>query len=155
MGFTRVSSLLCICLALLHFSLASSDRDENVRQACSVTRYIDLCVLSLSPYFKTAKTNHTVWARAGVSVALSEIKNTIWFLEKTKNSNNITGRLSRQAISDCVECFHEAVDNVRHSLGMLRELDKLMFNEQMADVTTWVSAALTDEDTCLDGLDEC
>lgn len=46
------------------------------------------------------------------------------------------------------------MDSLHQSLSVLRELDKVIFNQQMADVMTWVSAALTEEDTCLDGIDE-
>ncbi|KAL0420037.1 UNVERIFIED_CONTAM: Pectinesterase inhibitor 6 [Sesamum radiatum] len=92
--------------------------DGYVRDACSVTRYPDLCIRSLSSFSSTAKHSPSKWARAGVSVAIGEAK------------------------------------RVARSLYVLRKLSVRDFGSQVEDVATWVSAALTDEDTCLDGFDE-
>ncbi|KAL2535534.1 Plant invertase/pectin methylesterase inhibitor superfamily protein [Forsythia ovata] len=58
---------------------------------------------------------------------------------------------NKVALLDCVECFQNTLDNLHKSLGVLRKLSFRDFNSQMEDVTTWLSAALTDEDTCSDG----
>uniref|UniRef100_A0A7N1A2E1 Pectinesterase inhibitor domain-containing protein n=1 Tax=Kalanchoe fedtschenkoi TaxID=63787 RepID=A0A7N1A2E1_KALFE len=156
MGLSQAAKLIWLLLCIIwlpRLGLAtSSEADENVREACSVTRYVDVCIHSLAPYStKTPKSNYTAWARAGVSVALLELKNTKGCLEKmNKQSRKWRGG----GIADCVECFGAAVDNLHQSLGVLRELDKVTFDEQMSDVITWMSAALTYEDTCIDGLEE-
>ena len=55
-------------------------------------------------------------------------------------------------MKDCVEELSESVDELRSSIGEMSRLKgrgdfKLMIN----DIQTWVSAALTDENTCSDG----
>lgn len=55
-------------------------------------------------------------------------------------------------MKDCVEELSESVDELRNSIGEMSRLksrssSKLMIN----DIQTWVSAALTDENTCSDG----
>lgn len=139
--------LLLTCLVILS-SFATSSGDDYVQDACSVTRYRDLCVHSLASFSKTAKTSPSRWARAGVSVTIGEAKKVAWYLATSKNGsyNNV--------LSDCVECFQDALDNLHKSLGVLRKLSISEFSSQLDDVTTWVSAALTDEDTCLDGFEE-
>lgn len=42
---------------------------------------------------------------------------------------------------------------LRRSLGELQHLKQATFRWQLSNAETWVSAALTDEDTCLDGFD--
>ncbi|KAL8100976.1 pectinesterase inhibitor 6-like [Apium graveolens] len=135
-------------LALLTDSASSENGDDYVQDACSVTRYRNLCIRSLSPFSTTAKRNPTTWARAGVSVTIGEAKRVANHLRKLSSN---TGGRDKGALLDCVECFQDSIDNLHKSLYVLRELNGQTFNSQMSDVTTWMSAALTDEDTCLDG----
>lgn len=134
-------------LALLTYRASSENGDDYVQDACSVTRYHDLCIRSLSPFSTTAKRNPTTWARAGVSVTIGEAKRVANRLTKL----SFTGGRNKGALLDCIECFQDSIDNLHKSLYVLRELNGQTFNSQMSDVTTWMSAALTDEDTCLDG----
>lgn len=137
------------------YPLASTaaDGDNYVRQACSVTRYTQLCIHSLAPFSSTAKTSPTLWARAGVSVTLSEAKSVARYLVSIERQRSMKSRRSRAALADCVECFQNAIDQLHMSLGVLRSLSKRTFNTQMGDLNNWLSAALTDTDTCLDGFE--
>ena len=47
-----------------------------------------------------------------------------------------------------------AVDELQKSLLEMKNLNGPDFEEKMGNVMTWVSAALTDEDTCMDGFQE-
>ncbi|KAJ9171813.1 hypothetical protein P3X46_015126 [Hevea brasiliensis] len=132
----------------------SNSRDSYVRDACSVTRYQHLCVHSLSSFSRTAGRSPGKWARAGVSVTIGEAKNVTQYLNKLKKYGLMRGGRNRIALSDCIENFHDTIDNLHKSLGVLRNLDATNFDTQMGDVITWMSAALTDEDTCLDGFED-
>ncbi|KAI3679046.1 hypothetical protein L6452_38353 [Arctium lappa] len=131
-------------------SWVSENDGSYVIDACSVTRYQDLCIDSLASYSKTAKKDPSKWARAGVSVTIGETKNTTRYLVGLKKKNCLKGR-NRLALFDCVDVFQDALDNLHKSLGVLRKLNDEIFDTQMEDITTWISSALTDEDTCLDG----
>ncbi|KAJ6401054.1 hypothetical protein OIU84_016466 [Salix udensis] len=134
-------------------SRGSDNGDTNVEEACSVTRYHDLCMHSLASFSRTAGRSPSKWARAGVSVTLGEAKNASQYLNKLKRDRIMRGR-NRIALSDCIECFQDAIDNLHRSLSILRKLDATNFDTQMGDLTTWLSAALTDGDTCLDGFED-
>ncbi|KAK9161581.1 hypothetical protein Syun_007922 [Stephania yunnanensis] len=78
---------------------------------------------------------------------------------KLLNIIRASGRMRRRqmaALSDCLECFEDTMDNAARSAEELRRLssEKSTFEVQMGNVETWMSAALTFEDTCLDGFDE-
>ncbi|MED6155210.1 hypothetical protein PIB30_003403 [Stylosanthes scabra] len=135
--------------------LAKGNNNNNgyVREACSVTRYQDLCVHSLAQFSNTAGTSPSKWARAGVSVTIGEVKKLRAYLAQLKRNGGFMGR-NRAALSDCAEVFDDALDELHRSLGVLRKLSKTTFSTQMEDLNTWISAALTDEDTCLDGFQE-
>lgn len=125
---------------------------DNVREACRVTRYQNLCVHSLAHFSNTAGRSPSKWARAGVSVTIGEVKNVQAYLAQLKRHGDMKGR-NRVALSDCVESFAYALDELHKSLGVLRRLSKSTFSTQMGDLNTWISAALTDEDTCLEGFE--
>ncbi|KAG8389493.1 hypothetical protein BUALT_Bualt02G0235100 [Buddleja alternifolia] len=152
--------LLLLLLLMIMFSCSSASQnkeaDNYVQDACSVTHYRDLCIQSLAPFSNSAKNNPSRWARAGVSVTIGEAKSVAQYLATTKRNKKATlgrGR-NKIALSDCVECFQDTLDNLHKSLIVLRKLSIGQFSSQLDDVNTWVSAALTDVDTCLDGFDE-
>ncbi|KAK4349545.1 hypothetical protein RND71_032300 [Anisodus tanguticus] len=108
---------------------------------------------TLASFSSKAKDNPSKWARAGVSVTISQAKGVTQSLLKLRKHNSLKGR-GRIAVLDCAECLQDALDNLHNSLGVLRKLSSQTFNDQMGDVTTWLSSALTDEDTCLDVLED-
>ncbi|PIM99655.1 Pectinesterase [Handroanthus impetiginosus] len=137
--------LVLLLFITLPCSYASQAKNRNnyVEDACSVTRYRNLCIRTLASFSNTAKHNPSIWARAGVSVTIGEAKKVSKYLATNKI-----------ALSDCIESFQDTLDNLHRSLFVLRKLSILEFTSQLEDVITWVSAALTDEDTCLDGFYE-
>ncbi|KAL8530966.1 hypothetical protein ACS0TY_007834 [Phlomoides rotata] len=154
--FVPLLLLLIVCRLIMFPCFSISDGNDYVEEACSVTRYHDLCVRSLTPFANTAKDNPSIWARAGVSVTIREAKAVAQYLKTlTINHRKLGGRYAN-ALSDCVDSFQTALDNLHMSLDVLRKLSATAteFTSQVEDVTTWVSAALTDEDTCLDGFEE-
>lgn len=59
-----------------------------------------------------------------------------------------------RAVQDCVETIADSVDRLRQSVSELGRMGRAVgedFVWHMSNVQTWVSAALTDDDTCLDG----
>jgi pectinesterase inhibitor-like protein len=58
------------------------------------------------------------------------------------------------AMKDCVEVLSESVDELRRSINEISRLSTSNFELTMSDVQTWVSAALTDENTCTEGFQE-
>lgn len=87
-----------------------------------------------------------------MSVTIGEVKNVTQDLIGLKKQRVMKG-MNIIALSDCIECFEDAVDELYKSLNVLRKLSKSTFDIQMGDLNTWISAALTDEDTCLDGFE--
>ncbi|XP_076933944.1 pectinesterase inhibitor 6-like [Bidens hawaiensis] len=155
MACTRVMLVTFMLLSWLtgpSCSWGSRVGNTYVKEACSVTTHQDLCIHSLSSFSNTAKRDPTKWARAGVSVTIGATKNTTRYLIALRNKNSMKGR-NRFAVLDCLEEFGDALDNLHKALGMLRHISGELFNTQMEDVTTWVSSALTNEDTCLDGFE--
>ncbi|XP_077243336.1 pectinesterase inhibitor 6-like [Tasmannia lanceolata] len=150
------SSSIIVALFLLmvshHGISEAKNGDDYVRDACRVTRYPSLCIHSLASFSDSAKRNPRMWARASVSVTIAEAKSVTAYLSRLKTSRYIRGR-ARLALLDCIESFQDTINELYNSLAELRRLSGKTFNSQIGDVETWVSSALTYEDTCLEGFD--
>lgn len=161
-SFALLLLLLSLILALSpNPSLASRSNNTAdivtrystyVRHACSVTQYQRLCVRTLWPFAIVARNNTSKWTRASVAVTITDTKRILRLLLKTRRS--AVEERERIALSDCRELFVDSLDNLYKSLAVLRTLNADEFQRQMSDLATWLSAALTDEDTCLDGFEE-
>ncbi|KAE9593808.1 hypothetical protein Lal_00036604 [Lupinus albus] len=148
-----------VLLALLFSSLANTSQMvfakgfDNVKEACRVTRYQNLCIHSLSQFSNTAGRSPSKWARASVSVTIGEVKNVQKYLQNLNRNKIIMRGRNRIALSDCIESFADTIDELHKSLNVLRRLSKSIFSTQMGDLNTWISAALTNEETCIDGFE--
>ncbi|KAE8657660.1 gamma-tubulin complex component 4-like protein [Hibiscus syriacus] len=149
MANANIYLTLLLLLSILKWGQSASN---YVQEACSVTTYRALCISTLAPFSSSAKISPSRWARAGVSVTIGETKKVTQYLLKVKKRREMRGRY-RLTLSDCIECFRDAIDQLHCSLGVLRNLSARHFYEQMGDVATWLSATLTDQDTCLDGFE--
>jgi len=58
------------------------------------------------------------------------------------------------AMKDCVEVLSDSVDELRRSIDEMSHIRTSNFELTISDVQTWVSAALTDQNTCTDGFQE-
>lgn len=71
----------------------------------------------------------------------------------SKERGGLAAREAR-AVVDCVENMEDSVDELERCAGEMKDLGGQRMEEKMGNVMTWVSAALTDEGTCMDGFQE-
>ncbi|KAL4199785.1 hypothetical protein AMTRI_Chr03g146580 [Amborella trichopoda] len=154
--------LLLLCIApLLLLTSASSDQQRPsqqqlaaatsfIRASCRTTRYPALCVSSLSAYAPAIRTSPRQLAHAALSVSLTRAKSTSSFVAKLGTTRGLRAR-EAGAIRDCVENMGDSVDEIKRSLGEMGRVGGGTFQWRMSNVQTWVSAALTNENTCVDG----
>ncbi|KNA10723.1 hypothetical protein SOVF_141570 [Spinacia oleracea] len=92
-------------------------------------------------------------ANASLSVTLATTKTTAAFISKMSKGPAIRPR-EAGALKDCLE---ELRDAVRELQGSIKEMSHIKGSNKvgimMNDIETWVSAALTDSDTCMTGFD--
>ncbi|KAF8083448.1 hypothetical protein N665_0772s0017 [Sinapis alba] len=138
-----------------------SDDSDFIETSCNTTLYPDVCVSSLSNFSTYVHNDPSLLARAAISVTLSKA------LELGKYLSNVSTLLETHedgghhhptaaaVFHDCFENLKDAVDEMRGSMKQMRDLISTgsleSFRFQMSNVQTWLSAALTDEETCTDG----
>ncbi|KAL9369193.1 hypothetical protein Peur_040392 [Populus x canadensis] len=126
----RVLSLLLLSFTLYVVSTAgsaSSPRDF-INASCKATHYPELCVECLSSYASGIQRNNRL----------------VWGLKPREY----------QAVKDCIENMGDSADRLSQSVREIGHMGRAVgqdFVWHMSNVQTWVSAALTDENTCLDG----
>ncbi|KAI4344646.1 hypothetical protein L6164_011847 [Bauhinia variegata] len=152
MHLKLASALFVFFVFPVLFSCAAAARKHHeprdlIRSSCSHARYPSLCIRTLSHYEGPAKTPKDL-AQAAVRVSLAHARRVSNYLRS--QSENVSKR-QRVALSDCVEQLSDSVDELRRTLKELQHLRMKTFEWQMSNAQTWVSAALTYDDTCLDG----
>lgn len=139
-------------------SQSSSKSDEFIRSSCSTTRYPRLCYSSLSKHASSIQTNRFILTTTALNLTLASAKSTSAFISSVSlngpGPNGLKPRVAA-ALRDCVEVLGDSVDELRRSVSELGRAEvRPNFEATMSDVETWVSSALTDENTCSDGFEE-
>ncbi|KAI0495563.1 hypothetical protein KFK09_021864 [Dendrobium nobile] len=155
------SLLLLIAVLLTAISPSTASATENssdfIRRSCAVTLYSQLCYNSLKPYESTVRHNPLTLAIAAANVSLAKIKNSS--LQAAELRRSSAGRVSA-ALRDCVELLGTAAELTKQSAAEIQKLGPAAqsggpsFAWEVSNAQTWMSAALTNEDTCIDGFSD-
>ncbi|XP_028097250.1 21 kDa protein-like [Camellia sinensis] len=146
-------SLHCI-VTMADSAIAPDPTSTNfIKASCRATRYPILCVQCLSSYASQIQQSPKQLADAVLAVSLSKAQSTAVFVSKMTQVSGIKPR-EYQAVKDCIENMGDTVDQLKKSIPELNQIGRAGgqdFMWHMSNVQTWVSAALTDENTCVDG----
>ncbi|KAK6926373.1 Pectinesterase inhibitor domain [Dillenia turbinata] len=124
-----------------------------ITNACKSVTYPELCMRSLSSYAFTIKTNPTKLATAALTVSISAAQNTSSLISKLLQKPGLS-RFESATLKDCLSQLGDGIGELNDSLKALKKLNRANMRFQIANVQTWVSAALTNDDTCNDGVSD-
>ncbi|KAL8210122.1 hypothetical protein R6Q57_006854 [Mikania cordata] len=142
---------------LIIFSLAISPTRSNtnfIYKSCHTTLYPELCYLYLSRFTTRIGTSPRLLAQTALAATLSNT----WSTSKKLVTYSRTHKMTRREISAMKDCLEELGDSAYElhismvEMGKVRSGSDFLFN--MNSIETWVSAALTDDDTCIDGFSD-
>ena len=159
--YSKHAILKCLLISLfIHSTLASSRAaqpvpkrsTEFIRNSCRETAYPRLCFSSLAIHANQIRTSPQLLAGTALNVTLSSAKATSNVMLRLSSRHGLKPK-EASAMKDCVEELSETVDELRMSIGEMSRLkgNPSNFRLMINDIQTWVSAALTDENTCTDG----
>lgn len=138
-------------------SSSSAAAANFIKASCSATSYPAVCVQSLSAYANTVKLSRKELAQAALTVTLAKAQATRDFVTRSTKLKGLKAR-EYEAVKDCLEEMGDTVDRLSKSMkelkGMGSQSKAQDFQWHVSNVETWVSAALTDENTCMDGFSE-
>lgn len=121
-----------------------------IKTSCNTTTYPSLCYKSLSPYASSIKTNYIKLCSAALTVTIKAAKKTSALVTKLAQQKGLT-EPEASAIKDCIENIEDTVDELQQTLEAMDNLQGSDRAFQISNAKTWASAAITDEDTCMDG----
>lgn len=134
----------------------ASDSGESLKTVCSVTQYLDSCISSISALNDPPKSDPVHFFNLSLQASQRELAG-LSSLPKALISKSNDPR-AESALSDCVKMFDDSLSQVNRSAELMkvavRPGEKLLTEMRISDMQTWISAAMTDQETCLDGLDE-
>lgn len=145
----------------LSFSTAPEAPTEFIRSSCKVTRYPHLCeqcLMAFTPPIQRRSPRQLAHAALKVSADRS-FAASAFVRRMSAGSKPSTARKSRGggAVRDCVETIGDSADRLRQSVEEMERMGRygsVSFGWHLSNVQTWVSAALTDQSTCLDSLSQ-
>ncbi|EXB90904.1 21 kDa protein [Morus notabilis] len=142
---------------------SSTNGTDFIRTSCVTTLYPDVCFTALSRYAAAVQRNPEQLARVAISVSLAKVKHVAAYVSNvSRQADYGANPRAAAALHDCFSNFGDAVDEIRGSLRQMRHLNVggtgagggESFRFQMSNVQTWMSAALTDQETCTDGFQD-
>ncbi|CAL0331692.1 unnamed protein product [Lupinus luteus] len=126
-----------------------------IKSSCRATCYSTLCVQSLSAYANVIGHSERQLAMTALSVSITRTRSCASFVKNIAKASGIRPREYR-AVQDCIENMSDSISSLSQSVRELGKMNQMVgedFAWHMSNVQTWVSAALTDDNTCLDGFD--
>ncbi|KFK27963.1 hypothetical protein AALP_AA8G454300 [Arabis alpina] len=146
------SFLITITIATLKsvYTTTPTTNTEFVKSACTYTTYPRLCIASLSTHATLIQTSPKLMAHAALNITLASAKATSAMMVRLSSNVQLKPR-EVSAMRDCVEELGDTVEELRKSIGEMGQLNSSNYEVYISDIQTWVSAALTDENTCTDG----
>ncbi|CAL9081592.1 unnamed protein product [Musa textilis] len=132
---------------------------QAIARACSLTRYPALCVSSLLDFPGALQAGERDLVHISLNMTLHRMGAALY------GTSAIAGfamdRLARAAFDDCMELLEESLDQLSDSLLVVAPPASPSPSSQARirgasdeDVLTWLSGALTNQDTCDEGLQQ-
>ncbi|KAL8149279.1 21 kDa protein-like [Apium graveolens] len=149
-----------LLIILLHFCIystfaikygAEKASTEFIKTSCSATSFPGLCFTSLSSHTSAIQTSSRLLAQTALSVALNHVVLTSNAMLSLSKAPSMKPK-EVGPMKDCLEELTDSIDELKRSMGEMSQINgSPKYGLLMSDIQTWVSAALTDEDTCMDG----
>ncbi|MBA0720203.1 hypothetical protein Golax_007834, partial [Gossypium laxum] len=125
-----------------------------VKSACSGTFYPDLCFSAVTTV--PAGTSKKVRSQKDVielslNITTTAVEHNYFKIKKLLTRKDLTTR-EKTALHDCLETIDETLDELHEAVEDLHEYpNKKSLTQHADDLKTLMSAAMTNQETCLDG----
>lgn len=118
-----------------------------INSICSVTRYTDSCIASLKSSNSTNPKKIFEFSLMAVMDSLEKIADF-----PKEFANRTDDKLVKEALNVCSVVLNDAVESLNDTITAAHGGEKLA--SRIEDLRTWLSATATDQETCLEALEE-
>ncbi|KAK9665650.1 hypothetical protein RND81_14G126300 [Saponaria officinalis] len=130
-----------------------------VKIACNTTTYPTQCIKACLPYASKIACDNQKLAAFALSATFSAAKAATTAVTKLSHQKNL-GKYEVNVVRDCIENMGDSIDELKQSIKQMNNLgsnnnynrDDLKF--KVSNIQTWMSGAITNENTCMDEIKE-
>ncbi|XP_011628481.1 pectinesterase 3 [Amborella trichopoda] len=125
---------------------------KSIKAVCSVTKNPTSCFSSLSQAADPNQIDPEDIFKLSLKVSMNELEKASTI--PAKLGEKVNDKRALAAIKDCSELIADAIDQLNNSLSaMVDDSGHLKLAGKVEDLRTWLSAAITDQETCFDGFE--
>ncbi|KAF8081848.1 hypothetical protein N665_0862s0012 [Sinapis alba] len=126
----------------------------SLKTICSVTRYPESCFYSISKLPASNTTDPEILFKLSLKVIVDELDGISDLPEKL--SKETKDERIKSALRVCGEMIEDALDRLNDTVSVVDDdgSKKILNSSMVEDLNTWLSATVTDHETCFDSLDE-
>ncbi|KAM0939585.1 putative pectinesterase [Dioscorea sansibarensis] len=126
---------------------------QAISRTCELTRYPSLCVSSLLDFPGALQAGERDLVHITLNMTFQRVAHALYGASAIAGTNMDV--LARAAYDDCMELLDASFDQLSQSLRVVSPTAAAprLRGASDEDVLTWLSAALTNQDTCNEGLD--
>lgn len=127
---------------------------QSIKAVCSQTRYPESCYDSISELNTSNSTDPEELFKLSLRVVFNSLSDVSLLPQSLMNSTS--EQKVKDALEVCKEVLNDAVDYLSDSISSMdvKSGEKLLSVTKIDDLKTWVSTVLTNQETCLDALEE-
>ncbi|RID56663.1 hypothetical protein BRARA_F00092 [Brassica rapa] len=127
----------------------------SLKTICSVTRYPESCFYSISKLPASNTTDPAILFKLSLKLIIDELDGISDLPEKlAKETEDVR---IKSALRVCGEMIEDALDRLNDTVSVMDDdgsNKKTLNSSTVDDLKTWLSATVTDHETCFDSLDE-
>ncbi|KAK9285657.1 hypothetical protein L1049_024856 [Liquidambar formosana] len=123
---------------------------KAVSSICAPTDYKEACMSSLDSVAQNASATPKDFIQAAVQATIEEVNKAFNLSVSLVDSTNDTRE--RMALGDCQELLQYAITELQASFAMVGDSDLHTMNDRVAELQNWLSAVVSYQQTCLDGV---
>ncbi|KAK7322441.1 hypothetical protein VNO77_25821 [Canavalia gladiata] len=124
-----------------------------IKTSCNLTTYPSICYQSLSPYASKIEGDPMKLCNVSLSLALKATHSASSTISNILKSHNLTS-IAKQVVQDCFDNVKDSLGELKDSLNAMGDLNDGDRKFQISNIKTWMSASITDDETCSDEFDE-
>ncbi|GJZ95153.1 putative pectinesterase, partial [Tanacetum coccineum] len=112
------------------------------------------CLTSLLPYATAVKSNPLRLVKQALSATLKSASTTRSTISKLAKAKNVT-KGDAAVLKDCIEDIQDSIGEIKDSLTAISKLKSSQDKKfVLSNAQAWTSAAITDEYSCIDGMED-
>ncbi|PON78277.1 Pectin lyase fold/virulence factor [Trema orientale] len=125
-----------------------------LKSSCSITRFPELCystVASNAGAAKRVRSPRDV-IETSLNITITAVEHNYFAIKRLAETRKGLTKREKTALHDCLETIDETLDELREAQDDLRVYpNKKSLSQHADDLKTLLSAAITNQETCLDG----